>query len=50
MTRYVFLVEGEEWLKQFENRARFKLRPWHVFFLGFVLAGAIGGGTWWIFG
>jgi hypothetical protein len=48
--RYIYLIEGEDWLKQFENRRKFKLKPWHVFMLGFILAVAIAGGTWALFG
>jgi hypothetical protein len=50
MTRYVFLVEGEDWLKQFENRRKFKLRPLTVFIAGAVLSAAIAGVTWTFFG
>jgi hypothetical protein len=38
MTRYIYLVEGEDWLKQFERRRQFKLKPIHLFIAGFILA------------
>jgi len=41
MTKYIYLVEGEDWLKQFERRRKFKLKPWMVFALGFILASII---------
>lgn len=49
-TRFIYLVEGEEWLKQFEKRRKIKLKPIHVFVLGTFFAAAIMGGAWIFFG
>jgi hypothetical protein len=48
MTRYIYLVEGEDWLKQFEKRKRFKFRPWHLFVMGFVVAASLAGLMWYL--
>jgi hypothetical protein len=50
MTRYVHLVEGEDWLKQFENRRKLKLSPFAVFMMGAILSALIAGATWFGFG